>query len=67
MTIWIQSDVFWIMKWARNISKDDEQYISEVTTWRSIGKLHGQLFDTCQNKEKTEIKDNMLSKGGRKT
>ena len=27
-----QSDVFWIMQIARNISKDDEQYIPEAIT-----------------------------------
>jgi len=65
-TIWTQSDVFWIIQLTRNISKNDEQYILGAAIWRSTGKLHGWLYDTCQNKEKTGRKNNILSKDGRK-
>ena len=59
-----QSDVFWIIQFTRNISKNDKQYIPRATIWRSTGKLYRQLCDICKNKKETGRKDNMFLKDG---
>ena len=65
-TIQTQSDVFWVIQLIRNISKDNEQYILRIITWRNTSKLYRWLCNTCQNKEGIGRKNNTLSKSGRK-
>jgi len=65
-TFCAKSNILWIMQLTRNISKDDEQYLSRITTWSSIHQLYGWLCDICQNKEEAGRKNNMLFKDDRK-
>jgi len=50
------------MQLARHVPKDNEQYFLRTVTWRSIGKLHGQLCYTHQNQERTWGKNNSVLK-----
>ena len=56
--IWTVSDVFWTMQLTRNIPKNDEQHFLEATSWKSVGKLHGQLHYTGQNYKGTRGMNN---------
>ena len=61
------SDVFWIMQFTWNISKNDEQYLLRTTPQRNIGKLCGRFCYTSKNNEGTRRKDNLIFEDCRKT
>ena len=48
-TIWAKSDVLWTIKFTRNISKNNKQYILRASIWSSISKLHGWFYHTSQD------------------
>ena len=61
------SHVLWIIQFTRNISKNNEQHIQRITSWRDISKLHGWLCHTSQDEERTRRKDNLILKDSEKT
>jgi len=61
------SDVFQIIQFAWNISKNDEQYLLRIVPWRSISKLHIWLCHTSQDNGRTQRKDYSILKDCRET
>ena len=61
------SHVFWTMQLARNIPKNDEQYIQGITPQRGTSKLHGQFCHTSKDKERTRRKNNLILEDSRET
>ena len=66
-TIQTLRDVLWTMQFTRNISKDDEQHFPRITSWRSIGKLHGRFCNTSKDNEGTERTNNQISEDSGET
>ena len=48
------------MQLARDIPKNNKQYIPGITSQRSIGKLYGRLCNTSQNYGRTRRKNNQI-------
>ena len=50
------------MQLARNIPKDNEQYIPGTITQKNTSKLYGQFCNSSQDKGETRRKDNLIFK-----
>ena len=66
-TIRTSSDVLRTMQFARNISKNNEQYFPGITSWRDIGKLHEQFRNTSKDNEGTRRTNNQTPEDSEET
>ena len=66
-TIRTLSNVLWIIQFARNISKDDEQHFPRIASRRGVGKLHGRLRNTSKDNGGTGKMNNQIPEDSRET